>query len=130
MKTVLAALASTIVLSACAGGYTPRYYINEVQVYNNSREPVRDVTIRAGERIFGCGNIAPLGICGDRFGRRDYQAGTIEVEWTLGNGAPRRQSLEARVPAYFTKGIPLRGILEIDPQGEVSTRFDQDPQFD
>ena len=126
MKSVLTIVASAIVLSGCAGTYNPRYYIDEIEIVNNTREPVRDISVRANDRVFGCDNIAPLGICSNRFGRRSFEPGPIEVDWMLGNGARQSRSLTPGVPATFSTGLPLRGVVEFDPEGNIDARYEQE----
>jgi len=117
MKSLTTITILALALSACAGNYNPRYRINEIVVNNNSRETVRDVTIRAGNRVFSCGNIAPLGICSNRFVGWVYQTSPVDVEWTLGNDAPRSAQLEVSVPATVAISQVVRGVVDIEPQG-------------
>jgi len=126
MKTALVILGSAMVLAACAGSYNPQYRINEVQIVNNSDQAVSDVSIRAAGRVFSCDNIVPFGFCSDRFPKRNYAGETIEIEWTFGNGAPQSESLQVAVPATFMTGLPLRGVLEVDPQGGIDAHFEQE----
>ena len=123
MKNLVSAVILVLTLSACATSYNPRYRILEIVVNNNTRDAVRDVTIRADDRVFSCGNIAPLGICSNRFAGYVDQANTVDIEWTLGNDAPRRERLEVSVPATFSIGRPLIGILDIEPQGGIKASF-------
>ena len=114
---------SLLVLTSCAGISAPQYRLEEILVVNKSRQPLRDVSIRAGGRVFGCGNIAPRGICSNRFAPRPYEARPIEIEWAHGAGAPRKQILEVAVPADFSTGIALRGVLEFDTAGTPAAYF-------
>jgi len=123
MKSLVAAVLVALTLSACATSYNPRFRINEVVVNNNTRETVRDVTIRTNDRVFSCGNIAPLGICSNRFAGYVFQTNLVDIEWSLGNDVPRRQSLEVSVPASISVGRPLQGILDIEPQGTIEAYF-------
>ena len=123
MKSLVSAVILLLALSACATGYNPRYRISEIVVNNNTRDAVRDVTIRAGDRVFSCGNIAPLGICSNRFAGYVNQVNVVDIEWTLGNDATRRESLEVSVPATISVGRPLKGILDIEPQGVIEASF-------
>lgn len=126
MKALFSTLILSLTLVACATSYNPRYRIYEIVINNNTREPVRDVTIRANNRVFSCGNIAPLGICSNRFAGYAYQTSTVDIEWSLGNDAPRRETLQVAVPATFSLGAPLRGVVEIEPQGRIDAYFRQD----
>jgi hypothetical protein len=122
-------MAATLVLSACAGGYNPQYQINEIVIVNNSGQALRDVSIRADGRVFSCDNVAPHGICADRFPRRNYVSDTIEIEWALGNGPRQSGSLQGQVPATFITGLALRGVLEVGRQGEIDAYFEQETPF-
>lgn len=126
MKTVSIFLASTIILAACAGGYNPQYNINEIVVNNNSDQALRQVSIRAGGRVFQCENIAPKGMCSNRFPQRKYHSDGIDIEWALSGGAPRSESLGLEVPATFITGLSLRGVLEVGPGGSVDAHFEQE----
>lgn len=129
MKRNLILLLFCAIGAGCAGGYNPQYQVNEIVVVNNSDQALRDVSIRAGDRVFSCDNVAPLGICSDRFPRRNYQGDTIEIEWALGNGARQSERLEVEVPSTFITGLALRGVLEVSPQGQVDAHFEQESPF-
>jgi len=127
MKTAISMLAAAMMLTACAsGGYRPAYQIREILVVNNSQQLLREVSIRSGDRVFACGNIPALRICSNSFPRRNYDYAPIEVEWTLGQNAPRKQSLSLEVPATYATGLPLRGVLEIGSDGNISAHFEQE----
>ena len=126
MKFLVSTLILALALSACATTHNPRYRINEIVINNNTRETVREVTIRADNRLFSCGNIAPHGICANRYAGYVNQTSLVDVEWTLGSDAPRSKHLEVTVPATFTIGRTLRGIIEIQPQGGIDVHFRQD----
>ena len=129
MKKAITLLVSTCVLAACAGGYNPQYNINEIVINNNSDQAVRNVSIRAGGRVFKCENIAPYGMCANRFAQRKYQNDGIEVEWALGNGARQSDSLQLDVPATFITGLALRGVLDVGPGGGIEAHFEQETPF-
>ena len=129
MKRHLSLLFLYALIAGCAGSYNPQYQVNEIVVLNNSDQALRDVTIRAADRVFSCENVAPLGICSDRFPRRNYAKDSIDIEWALGNGARRSDSLQLEVPATFITGLALRGVLEVSPQGELDAYFEQETPF-
>jgi hypothetical protein len=123
-------LAVALLFSACAtsSDNAPRYTYNEVLIINNSKELIQNVTIRSAdnERFFSCDNIAPLGICSNRFGRRPYKQDPFSIEWVFGNRARQTDEVTVKVPAYSSPGVPLRGVLEISPQGTITAYFEQD----
>jgi len=122
-------LAVALLLSACATGsnHAPKYTYNEVLIINNSKELIQNVTIRSAdnESFFSCDNIAPLGICSNRFGRRSYKQDPFRVEWVFGNRAKQTEEVSVEVPAYSSPGVPLRGVLEVSPQGVITAYFKQ-----
>ena len=69
-------------LCSCAATPKPVFSYNEVVILNQSRNQVSDVTISAMDsgRMFSCGNIAPRGICSDRFRAQPYQGKPIQIE--------------------------------------------------
>lgn len=128
MKKNYLILMAGLLLSACATGYNPTYHYNEILVVNNSRQLIQDVTISASEsgRQFSCGNIAPLGICSDRFPRRRYEQNPIRISWVFGGSAGQTSEFVLEVPATMSTGLPLRGVLAISPKGEIAAYFEQE----
>lgn len=117
-----------LLLSSCATSYESLYSYNEILIINRSKELIQDVTISAGEtnRTFSCGNIAPLGICSDKFPERRYMKSPIRIGWVFGNTSGQSNDFVLEVPATFSTEFPLRGVLEISPQGSISAYFEQD----
>lgn len=117
-----------LLISACATSYKPTYHYNEVLIVNNSRQLIQDVRITAKEtgRSFSCGNIAPLGICSNKFPPRRYTYSPIQIAWVFGSTARQTEEFVLKVPATMHIGLPLRGVLEISPQGVISAHFEQD----
>jgi hypothetical protein len=124
----LSVLITSLFLSSCATSYNSDYFYNEILIINNAGILVQDVTISAGEtgRMFSCGNIAPRGICSDKFPQRRYMKNPIRIAWVFGNTTGQTEAFVLEVPATFTTAFPLRGVLEIDPQGSISAYFQQD----
>jgi len=116
-----------LLLSSCATSYKSLYSYNEILIINRSKELIQDVTISAGEtnRTFSCGNIAPLGICSDKFPPRRYMKSPIRIDWLFGNTSGQTNDFILEVPATFSTEFPLRGVLEISPQGSISAYFAQ-----
>ncbi len=117
-----------LLLSSCATSYESLYSYNEILIINRSKQLIQDVTISAGEtnRTFSCGNIAPLGICSDKFPERRYMKSPIRIGWVFGNTSGQSNDFVLEVPATFSTEFPLRGVLEISPQGSISAYFEQD----
>jgi len=116
-----------LLVSACATSHRPSHTFNGVMVVNNSRELLNEVkiTVPSNNRSFSCENVAPLGICSNRFGRRRYEHDSIQVEWTYGNAARQSDEFVIKVPATFSTGHPMRAVFTVSPQGEMSAYFDQ-----
>ncbi len=128
MKKNYLILIAGLLLSACATSYNPTYHYNEILIVNNSRDLIQDVTISASKsgRQFSCGNIAPLGICSDKFPRRRYEQNPIQINWVFGGSARQTSEFVLEVPATMHTSLPLRGVLSIAPDGSISTYFEQD----
>ena len=122
---------SGLLLAGCASGYQPVHFYNEILIVNNSRQLVRDVAVNVSGtgRVFSCGNIAPHGICSNRFGKRRYEAKPIRIGWVFGNVARQSESFVVEVPVSFTTGVAMRGVLDFKPDGSVSAFFQQDSLF-
>ena len=105
--------------------------INEIQVINNSREMIQQVTVSVPSTgaTFGCGNIAPFGICSNRMGKRRYEYNPIKIDWVFGNTAGQTEEFVIDVPAYFATGVPLRAMLAFSPEGVLSAYFEQETRL-
>jgi len=130
MKKVTINVAGALLLSACATGsnYAPTYTYNEFRVINNSKELIKDVTVKSADtdRVLQCDNIAPLGICSDRFAPRRYKEGPFSIDWVFGDSVRQTNEVGIEVPAYNSPGPPLRAVLEISPQGAIKVYFKRD----
>ena len=117
-----------MLLSGCATMQGPTYTYNEVVIINQSRMPVSDVTISATEsgRVFSCGNIAPRGICANKFQPRPYRGDPIQIALMIGNGKRRSETIELTLPASFVAELPLRGVLVIGSNGDISAFLQQE----
>lgn len=124
----LIALAACGLISACATGYNPRYYFNEVQVVNLAGATIEDVSLRVNEsRItLACSEVLKFAMCHDRFGRRYYPQQGIELSWTHKDGSRRSEFANPHVPVFFPRSFPLRIVLEIAEDGSVKTFYEQD----
>jgi hypothetical protein len=118
----------TWLLSSCATLQGPSYYYNEVVVLNQSRTVVRDVEILSTEsgRVFSCDNIAPRGICSNKFQPQLYRGSPVQIAWAIGDGSRRDEIVELELPADFVPEIPLRGVLVIGARGAISAHLQQD----
>ena len=130
MKAVWLIAAAAATLSGCASVYRPQYQINEIVIVNGTREVIGDVTIRSttSGRVFACGNVAPLGICADRFPVRRLSDGPVLIEWNLG-GQRGERTLPGEVPSTFATDRVLRGVLEFKSDGTIEGRFEQESPF-
>ncbi len=115
-------------LGACATGYKSPHIYYELQVVNNSDQVLGDVrvTLTGIGRSFECGDVAALGICFNRFGKRRYDYQPVRVEWTAGSGDRRNDEFVIDVPATFSSGAALRAVLAVSESGEMSAYFEQD----
>ena len=117
-------------LSSCATVTAPEpiFSYNEVVIINQLRSPVQDVAIQASEsgRVFSCGNIAPRGICSNKFPAQPYYGNPIQVSWLVANGRRYDRTIELLLPESFVPEIPLRGVLVIGAQGAMSAYLEQE----
>jgi hypothetical protein len=116
-----------LVLSSCATMQGPGYSYNEVVVLNQLRVPVQDLLISATEsgRVFSCGNIAPRGICSNKFQPQPYRGNPIQISWMISGGRRHSEIVELEVPESFVPELPMRGVLVIDGQGGISAYLQQ-----
>ena len=128
MARLLLCCVTGLALASCASGYKPAYYYNEILIVNNSTESIRDVSISVADTggRFGCANIAPLGICANRFPRRSYEYRPIRIDWVYAGEPRRTDSFVVDVPQTFYTGLVLRAVIDISPEGAVSAYFQQE----
>jgi len=130
-ETIIVAVA--LLLSACATGSNlgPSYVYEEIFVENNSKQPIRNLTIRVAgsgdgaEKVFSCENIIPLGKCQGRFTQRPYKEGRFIVDWVSADSDRQTADIEVKVPAYSSPGTPLRVVFPISPEGVMSAYFER-----
>jgi hypothetical protein len=123
-------LALACLLSSCVTVTPPEpdFTYNEVVIINQLRIPVQDVAIQASEsgRVFSCGNIAPRGLCSNKFPAQPYYGNPIQVSWVVANGRRYDRTIELLLPESFVPEIPLRGVLVIGTQGAMSAYLEQE----
>jgi hypothetical protein len=127
-KSAIFRFAILVLLQAgCSSLQSPSYTYNEIVIINQTGSAVRDVAVSSTEsgRSFSCGNIAPRGTCSNRFPPRPYRASPVQIDWMIGNGARHSKIIELTLPPSFVVEIPLRGVLVIDTQGQISTYLQQ-----
>ena len=115
-------------LAGCAATPSSGYLYNEVVIVNRNRAAVTDVTVAATDsgRLFSCGNIAPRGICSNRFAPKDYRETPIEITWSIAGAGPRSETVTVAVPRAFLAQLPMRGVLVIDARGGIEAYLQQD----
>lgn len=115
-------------LSGCASLPAPAWYYDEIVVVNQTRSLVRDVEITAPQsgRVFACGNIAPRGICSNRFRPQAYSGNPVRVAWAIGDGRRRDETVVPELAPGLLPEIPLRGVLVIGAQGGITAFLQQD----
>ncbi|MDC1288322.1 hypothetical protein N8198_10595 [Gammaproteobacteria bacterium] len=116
-----------LLLSSCASTGSG-YSYNEVVVLNQSRVAVGNVLISstASGRVFSCGNIAPRGICSNKFPPQPYLGKPIRIEWVVGSGQRRSKTVELELPTGIDSELPMRGVLVIDGQGGIDAYLQQE----
>ncbi len=124
----LIVLAACGFIGACAGGYNPVYYFNEVQVVNLSGADIRDVSLRVidSPKVLDCEAVAKFAMCHDRFGRKRYPQQGVELSWTHADGSHRSDTPNPHVPTYYSPAFALRIVMEIAEDGSVKTFYEQE----
>ncbi len=107
------------------------YLYNKVSVDNASSRAITDVTVRIGDsgRLVRCDRISANEECFRRFGKMRFPHQPIVMSWSTADGVREIRELEPAIPAYFLTPFPLRILLELDRDGELSVRFWQDEPF-
>ena len=131
MTTIIKLACLGILVSSglgCASQPSTGYTYDEVVIINQTRSAVSDVAVAATEsgRMFSCGNIAPRGICSNKFPPQPYAGKPLQVTWMIGNGTRHTQTILPTLPASFLRERPLRGVLVIDARGQISAHLQQD----
>lgn len=112
-----------IVISGCAVITPPPddYFFNEIIVLNNSKEAVKNVSVRVDKTkmVFRCGYIAPKGECSNRFPKRKYMGNPIMLKWTFQNKEYSSDQFILRIPDDFKRDKLIKGVLEINEIGSI-----------
>ena len=126
---VAGCIAIVLLLCGCASvPVGPTYYYDEVVVLNQSRYVVRDVQIASTNsgRVFSCGNVAPRGICSNKFSPQVYQGRPVRVSWRFDEGRVNSEVFELELPPSFIPELPMRGVLLIGANGGIRAYLQQD----
>lgn len=126
MKKLLIVLLSVSTL-ACATGYNPRYYYNQVQAVNLTSGSITDVNvvIVGSPKTLACDDVNKNAMCGDLFGKRLYPQQGMELSWTHPDGSRKSEAFSPAVPVTFGRA-PLRIMMLINADGSVKAFFEQD----
>jgi hypothetical protein len=124
----LSLLLVSIVIVACATGYSRTYRIKQVQVVNLTGATIRDINVRVAglPTALSCDEVANNAICNEWYSRNRYLQQEIELIWTHDDGSRKTASLNPQVPGYLNSVRPLRLVLEIRNDGPVNPIFEQD----
>jgi hypothetical protein len=127
MKKLMILIAGGFI-SACATGYNPSYYFNEVQVVNQAGATIQDVSLRVldSPKMLNCVEVAKFAMCDDRFGKRLYPQQGIELSWIHPDGSQKSDTLNPDIPAFFSASFPLRIVIELREDGSVNTFYEQE----
>ena len=127
MKKLLIALLSLSGL-ACATGYNPAYYFNEVQVVNLTAATISDVSVDVvgSPRTLNCAEVAKNALCADRFGKRLYPQQGIELSWIHTDGMRKSDRFAPAIPLTFSAVFPLRIMMEVNADGSVKPFYEQE----
>ena len=127
MKKYLVVMLSLSIL-ACATGYNPRYYFNQVQVVNLSTGMIAGVRVGFVDspKTLACDEVAKFAMCADLFNIRRYPQQGIELGWTHTDGSRKSGFFTPAIPVTFNSVFPLRIVMEVNADGSVKAFFEQD----
>ncbi len=128
-KSLLAG--TVLLLSACATTYQPSHIYYQFEVVNNSDQTLSDVrvTLTGVGRSFDCGDIGPLRNCFRGFGKRRYVDEPIKVDWAYAGGSRQSSEFVIVPPSTYATGIPMRAMIDVSPEGEMTAYFKQYSPF-
>ena len=124
MKKLLTVI-TCLLLSACA--YNPEYRFNEIRVFNDSSEPLDQVTIRDQNsgREFNCGDLPGFGYCQHRLPKPRFQNQPLDVSWTSA-GEAKNQSVVPELKGPYSLGLALQAELHFEQDGSLRGVFKQE----
>ena len=113
---------------ACATGYNPRYYFNEVQAVNLTSTTITDVAVgvAGSPKTLACEEVAKNAMCADRFAKRLYPQQGIELSWTHTDGSRKSDSFTPAIPVTYNSAFALRIVMEVNADGSVKPFYEQD----
>jgi hypothetical protein len=113
---------------ACATGYNPRYYFNEIQAVNLTSAMITDVAVRVVDspKTLACEEVAKNAMCADRFVKHPYPQQGIELSWTHTDGSRKSDSFTPAIPVTYNSTFPLRIVMEVNADGAVKPFYEQD----
>ena len=130
MKTAVILILGLLVTS-CASSYRPMYLYNEVRIDNATSRALTDVALRIGDsgHSIRCDRIGANAACLKRFRKMRFPHQPIVMSWNTADGDRQIRELEPEIPAYFLTPFPLKILLEVDRDGQLSMRFWQTEPF-
>ena len=113
---------------ACATGYNPRYYFNEVQAVNLTSAMITDVAVSVADspKTLACEEVAKNAMCADRFAKRLYPQQGIKLSWTHTDGSRKSDSFAPAIPVTYNSVFALSIVMEINADGSVKPFYEQD----
>ncbi len=131
MKTTLLLLV-TLTVVACASGYNPRYYYNNIEVANLTGAEIRNVEVQVGVsgRNLRCDSVSNNALCQVRFGKRPYpEAEGVSLSWEDAEGNAQAIQLNPSVPITMQVSVAVRLMMDIAEDGSVRAYFKQETLF-
>lgn len=117
-----------LLLAGCATGYNPSYRFKQIEVVNLSGGALQNLSwnVVGSGQTKTCGEVPSKTVCGEYFAQRNYPRAGIELSWTHVDGERKSEVINPSVPGYFYTGLPLRIIVEINPDASLRAYYDQD----
>jgi hypothetical protein len=113
---------------ACATGYNPTYYFNQVQAVNLSTATITDVSVNivGSRKKLACDEVLKNAMCADLFGKLLYPQQGIKLSWTHTDGSRKSEAFSPAVPVTFSSRFPLRIMMLINADGSVKAFYEQE----
>ena len=132
MKHLILILACAAVAGCANWGYNPSYRFNEVLAVNLTGGTISEVrvVVLGMDKSFDCDSVNEFAMCRDYFSYRRYPAEGIELSWTQADGSRNSVTVNPHIPVYFVSSLPLRVVMEINPDGSVKSFYEQEEPGD
>lgn len=101
--------------------------INEIVIRNDSGDQIDQVNIKVNNinGLFSCNHVLAGSVCLNKFPIRAYQGNPVIISWIQQYKPWTSGQLTLTLPDKFKPSKPLRAIVVIGNDGQVSASMDQ-----